>query len=588
MTGGDRGAPFVGLDLVTEHQLAIVLAANDLFVMACPGSGKTRATAVRVVRLLSEGKRVAATSYTNVGVQQLRKVTSSEAGHVIPGHSFMGTLHAFLLRYVFYPFGHLVMGCTVRPRLLASDDAWQDVVFHGDQRIRAPLSRFFFAPTGALAFRGALPKGIGSREEAAALGQGQARELKLKAAKLGLASSDDCMYWSLQVLQRFPDISEAVAMRFDEIVVDEAQDTSAVQLECLRSLKMSGGLTSLVLVGDLEQSIFSFQGADPRACKDLAQAAALAAIELTENHRSSQVICDTAAKFRGRRSPDTAVGEHATCTWAPEVILYEPGNPAAAVLHFERRLEALGIPSEDSAVLARNNDLVADLNAGRESGGIRPWVRVLGQATYASRTGATLTRREMEAVDRLIGYAAWGKHELVDLDSAQRRQVREAAMQLLEDAPDLSLPLDTWIQQARAVLSVCVQAIETSPYRAAGHLLQRSSGDATKPASQVFGSRRSGLRAQTIHDIKGESRDAVLLVASEKATSSRVSQATAWSLPLRETQFEPDEELRLVFVALTRARRFCSIALPSNTEVSVLDAFQRSGFLLNRAGGLTL
>src|SRR5919109_1622433 len=101
---------------LTEHQLRAVSAEGGIFLVACPGSGKTRAGGVRFARLIDEGRRVAATSYTNIGVEQVRGVVTAQLGMTVGPRSFVGTLHQFLLRHVFYPFGHLAMRCTTGPR----------------------------------------------------------------------------------------------------------------------------------------------------------------------------------------------------------------------------------------------------------------------------------------------------------------------------------------------------------------------------------------------------------------------------------------------------------------------------------------
>jgi DNA helicase-2/ATP-dependent DNA helicase PcrA len=151
--------------------------------------------------------------------------------------------------------------------------------------------------------------------------------MKRRYAAAGYASLDDSMHWSLEVLRRHPDLARAVAGRFEELQVDEAQDTSELQLACLHGLCATGRLGSLVLIGDIEQSIFSFQGASPEGCRALAQARGLETIELVENYRSSQRICDVAVHFCAREAPDCAVGPTAECPWAPELILYDPDPP---------------------------------------------------------------------------------------------------------------------------------------------------------------------------------------------------------------------------------------------------------------------
>ena len=135
------------------------------------------------------------------------------------------------------------------------------------------------------------------------------------------------MFWSLQVLRRFPAVAAAVAGRFDEILVDEAQDTSELQLACLAELCTTDRLRSLVLVGDLEQSIYSFQGASPQALADLVGQRNLTPMSLVENHRSSQHLCDAAVHFCSRHEPDRAVGEYADHSDRPEILFYDRRNP---------------------------------------------------------------------------------------------------------------------------------------------------------------------------------------------------------------------------------------------------------------------
>jgi ATP-dependent DNA helicase UvrD/PcrA len=91
-----------------------------------------------------------------------------------------------------------------------------------------------------------------------------------ETAAVGLVNYDDALYWSYRVLNDHPDLADAVVRRFDEILIDEAQDCSPLQVACLRAL-VEAGLTSLVLVGDFDQSIYGFQGAAPQLCESLAE-----------------------------------------------------------------------------------------------------------------------------------------------------------------------------------------------------------------------------------------------------------------------------------------------------------------------------
>jgi len=566
---------------LTEHQLRAVDAERDVFLVSCPGSGKTRTGGVRFARLVDEGRRVAATSYTNVGVNQIREVVSGQLGIAVPPTSFVGTLHQFLLRYVFYPFGHLVMHCHSAPRLIADEAGWSAVVFGGNQRVRAPLSRFRFRPDGTLCFRGELPRGVRSREEAAALEQDQAMRMKRASAARGYASLDDSMHWSLEVLRHHPGIARAVAGRFEELQVDEAQDTSELQLACLRDLCATGALDSLVLIGDIEQSIFSFQGASPAGCRALADERSLQTIDLGENHRSSQRICDVAVHFCARATPDRAVGSAADCPWAPELILYNPHHPASAVERFRDRLRELEIDEAGAAVLARANALVEELNGQQQPVPCESRPLSLGRATMAIRGAGTLGLRQVEAVDKVVAYTAWDAADLSVLDTTQRRAVRRVSMAVLRSAPPLNGDLRNWIRSTARIMGTAIAALTDAPAHQSGQVLRSRADQEGVVAADAFATPPQTLRAQTVHDLKGESREAVLVVADRLRSRTRGPQGALWGRPLLGEAVQPEdaEELRIVFVALTRAQRYCAVALPTDTPDAVIHGFQAAGFV---------
>lgn len=563
---------------LTEHQLRAVEPHADIFLTACPGSGKTRATGVRVARLADEGKRVAACSYTNVGVEQIRRVLATDLGRSLDSRQFIGTLHGFLLRFVLYPFGHLATSSTRSLRLIGDDAGWDDVLF-GNARTRLPVSRFRFQPDGSLCVRSVPMKFPLSKEDAAATGQTYALRLKREAAARGIVSFDDAMYWALEVLRKCPEIAAAVAARFDEIVVDEAQDTSELQLACLHALHETGRLTSLVLVGDLEQSISAYTGASRSGCQGLAEARALAPVDFVENHRSSQKICDVAVHFCDRSEADTAVGDDAACPWDPEIILYPKGQPGSAAERFRERLDELGEDVAQAAVLARNNALVDELNGRAVPVEVRPRPLAVGRAVSALRGGGALGRRDLEAVDRVIAFCAADIADLSLLDRSQRWRVRQASMDLLRGAPGLGIDCRSWIQGTAQVLGTAVGTLVDEPRHKPGQVLASNARQSAHSAKDVFTPVQHELRAQTVHDIKGESRSSVLVVVDHRRSSRRTAQSTLWSSPLRgETVSEGEaEELRIAFVALTRARRYCAIALP-NSDPAAVDAFEAAGF----------
>jgi DNA helicase-2/ATP-dependent DNA helicase PcrA len=568
---------------LSPAQRNAVHAEGNFILAACPGSGKTRTVGVRVAwRAVNEpDQRVAVTSYTNTAVAQMRAV-SRDLGVTLGPQHFAGTLHSFLLRYVVYPFASragVVAG--KRVRVQGPDACWRDVVF--DQKnpgIRMPVDYFTFDRRGEVIVH-RLPRDWYwmSTEDAVERGGDRARAIKRNYLRGGIVSLDDAMYLAMFILEKNQRIRQAVARRFHELVVDEAQDTSDTQLRCLELLHSTCELQSLVLIADFEQSIYRFQGASPAGCAALVKATALREVLLTENWRSSQAICNVTHTFVRRPLPDTAVGEHRDFGVAPEVLLYDPDKPSSAVDFFRRRLEELGLRPEESVVLARSRELTNEINGPARPVDCMKAVDALGDAAGAREVGRTLSRRQVARLDSLVADLAWGR-ELGHLEDDERWAVRQVSMAVLDRLPPLDRELRAWISDARAVLGEELRQLVVEPKHAPSNRLKTAKKHAGVTAAQRFvPGMRTGFSATTVHDVKGRSLAAVLLVL-DRARGKRPSQSSLFShCQDAEPEDEAEaEEFRIAYVALTRAERYCALGVSSGSPPDDLDRFENLGF----------
>lgn len=386
---------------LTEAQEEVVDHRGDFLLLACPGSGKTRAAAARVERL-SGSRRLAVCSYTNVGAERISTVLRDDFSTVLGPEHFVGTLHRFLLRYVLYPFARLV---GVRAGPWVRERSWPEIIVGGDNRKRIAINCFRCDPAGNLVVQGR-PRTIHEPDdELIAMVESSVRAEKRRLAAEGFVSFDDAIWLSLKILDLHPEIACAVAGRFEELVLDEAQDTSELQLAALGKLRESCALGSLVLVGDVEQSIYSFQGASAEGCLRLSREAELATLTLRQNHRCSQRICDVAAHFCDRNEPDEAVGIFAGCPIEPEVIHYPATEPAIAVALFRERLDEHAIDVDQAAILARGTKLVEELNGERPTIGKSARLVSLGTACATLRN-ATLSSEQVRSTELILAYCA--------------------------------------------------------------------------------------------------------------------------------------------------------------------------------------
>jgi DNA helicase-2/ATP-dependent DNA helicase PcrA len=566
--------------ILTDQQQAVVDAEGNLLLLACPGSGKTRSAAERASRLVgAPGTKVAICSYTNVGAERIGRMLTDELGIVLGREHFLGTIHKFLLRYVLRPYAHL-LGAERGP-FVHEGGGWPDLRVHDDNKQRITLDRFRYDADGRLVVT-QIPRGVSGTQEQiiASVGSDVTRRKTAIFKRAGILTADDAMFVALKLLRNLPDVAAAVAARFDELLLDEAQDTSELQLACLDVLHGTGALRSLVLVGDLEQSIFSFQGASAARCARLAEDRGLDLLMLDENHRSSQRICNVAINFCSRKTPDKAVGPHAACEIPPEVALYPAKDPGAAMAIYRARLAAHGLGDEDATVLARGWKVVDALNGQTPLFDDDDRQYRLGQLAARLAEG-TLTRRDVEGAQRLISYCAWDERHLGELDDDDRRRLRKSAGELLERLPPLGGDLRSWLVAARTVLHEVVSSLGTEVAHTGGQAIRTKPEHAQHLATDVFSPAPRDVHARTVHSFKGEDSDAVMVVIRRFHGSDPTSQLELWEAAVTGSDPDPEkaEEQRVLFVALTRARRYCLVALPDDARgQKVATSCARLGF----------
>lgn len=561
------------------QQQAVVDAQGNFLLLACPGSGKTRSAAARTARLVNEqASKVAVCSYTNVGADRIGKTLRENFALTLGSEHFLGTVHKFLLRYVVHPFAHL-LGAERGPSV--REEGWPAVRINNDNAQRITLDAFRRRPNGDLVVSSQPRTVSGTPDEIIASVRDEVLRRKGEIfRRWGILSADDAMWIALALIRDNPTIAAAVARRFDEVLVDEAQDTSELQLACLGLLYKTGNLESLVLVGDLEQSIYSFQGASAEGCQQLAGECGLSTLTLSENHRSSQLICNVAVHFCDRTTPDVAVGQHADCEITPEVLLYPRARPASTIGMFHSRLKHHGLEQQSSVVLGRSLKLVDQINGSTAL--FKPGDRQHTMGTIAARLEAgCLGATDVREAERLLAYCAWDTTHLDGLSPAQRSALKMAVSDLFRGLPLLSGDVRTWLVSARTALQGAATSLTGNIAHSGGRVITTRSDHASVQAREVFVTTTSRLlAARTVHSFKGEDSDAVMVVI-RRPHSDPTSQLELWEAAIGGTDLDPEraEERRVLFVALTRARRYCLVALPDDQRgIAVAETCDALGF----------
>lgn len=579
---------------LTEEQRRVAFSKSGLFVVkACPGSGKTFTVGARLHRLVKEWQfphvGVAAISFTNVAWQEIEHYLANDFDMEVPLHypHFLGTIDSFINQFIFLPFGHRVMACAGRLELTGPpyDQTEPIGTWLWWPRDAAEcwkycrLNSFSYDVAGRLTITGPDPyRHFGNCQS----GHVECGRLKRVFNQAGFATQADANYFAMKALTDYPAIAEALARRFPVVILDEAQDTSRIQMRILDAL-IKAGLEEVILVGDPYQAIYEWRDAEPRLFEEKFQAWGENCTWLTENWRSTQSICHLACRLACSGKPMYARNEEVRAfDHQPVFYGYESASDLPNLFEaFREHCEGLGIGASSISVLARTRDFVNDVLPGTvPRTGLSPWregdwlTRQVAHAKYLSDRAAArdgLRKLERAAYRHLTGRANCRSEEVADFArSVGLGEWRGTLFGLLEALPDTQGKLSDWVLAANDVLARCPLFENASlaikqdrrPHRYSDWTFQDAFQDPETPGQP------DDVVRGTIHSAKGRGLDAVFLALKTKGAAGRHYPNMFGSNLLDE------EELRLVYVAVTRARKALAIAVPNRH----LDAWRR--FLL--------
>lgn len=310
-------------DSLSDKQKEIAYTRQGKFVVkACPGSGKTYSIAARfatkIIGHTHRSQGIATLSFTNVAWREIALEISKETDIPVPIQypHFLGTIDSFINRFIFLPFGHLVMNCGKRPVLVGEPyGIWTGKYFHDTlfDNVSYDINDQIYALD---------PQNMPAKWKENKHLKGIVTS-KNRLIGAGYANQSDANYFALKVLQRFPTITKALVARFPVLLVDEAQDTTDIQMAII-DLLIGHGLSDVVLVGDPDQAIFEWNEAKPGLFIKKFNDWRDNSLELNENRRSSQHICD----FTGELSSFDRVAEAINpevkdYQFLPEIVIYD-------------------------------------------------------------------------------------------------------------------------------------------------------------------------------------------------------------------------------------------------------------------------
>jgi DNA helicase-2/ATP-dependent DNA helicase PcrA len=571
----------------TKEQARVIEHERSAFVSACPGAGKTRVLVERARLLLrgkNTGKGIAFLSFTNAAVSMLEQRLRQEG--LLPSPAFphfIGTFDRFLWQFLIAPFG--VPGCVCQPRLIPDKD--QRMVRPNEKRRELPLE-CFDRLTGEVIPSAAKRLGFEPNEDprltkAYISAAASARERFLQRGELDFSDVRTFAAGLLKDGGRSLRLACALAGRFSEVIVDEAQDCNPADLEIIQWLRGAGITTKVIC--DPYQSIYAFRGGVTDELIAFGGSFDKSdQLSMSGNFRSSDPICRAIVALRpkdARAQADRALGEHGEVT-TPIYVLAYPGRgvPATVGERFRELVQIEGLDLKRCPVLA----------ATRRSG-----ARAIGQPSEDTTEDLTLrlatavtefhfafetgNRREyLEQVHRIVleiegrmGPKTY--HQYLAAEGIEPAEWRPRILTLVRELryDPASFPdSDAWHKRAKALLMKHLPPNGPSIAQRLRSNRGLAAALAVPPASSPS--------AQTIHAVKGMEFPGVCVVMTVSTTRG--------ILDYLETGAPIDlsEDARKIYVAASRAKRLLVIATPKQHAerlASMLTATSAPVNLLN-------
>jgi DNA helicase-2/ATP-dependent DNA helicase PcrA len=612
-------APFMA-GLNPEQRRAVEATEGPVLVLAGAGTGKTRVLTTRIAYLIASGlafpSQILAVTFTNKAAREMKERITRLVGGVAEGMPWLGTFHSIGTR-ILRRHAELV-GLKADFTILDTDDQIrlmrQVISVEGIDEKRWP-ARALASFIDGWKNRGLTPDKVPAGEAAAFAGGRGAKlyalyQERLKA--LNAADFGDLLLENLRLFREHPDVLKSYQERFRYILVDEYQDTNVAQYLWLRLIAQ--GRRNVACVGDDDQSIYGWRGAEVdnilRFEHDFPGATV---VRLERNYRSTGHILATASHLIARNEGRLGKTLHTEDEDGEKVTLsgaWDSEEEARLIGEEIEALQAKNHPLGEIAILVRISAQMRELEERFVTLGL-PY-RVIGGPRFYERAEIRDALAYLRCVanpaddlafERIVNVPKRGLGdatlEVMHRFARKDRIPLMQAARLLVETDELKPKPRGALRELVASFARWSQRIDTLRHSELAELVLEESGytdmwqkERTAESTGRLENLKELVRSmEEFPDLGGFLEHvALVLEVSDSDTTERVSIMTlhgakglefdtvflpGWEEGLFPNQRALDEngragleeERRLAYVGLTRARRRAKIYFASNRRI---------------------
>ena len=378
----------MSIDLNQELNSEQAKAAGNIhgpsLIIAGAGSGKTRMITYRIAYMLEQGikeSEILALTFTNKAAKEMSERIKSLTGLKLKGltastfHSFgLGLLKQYI-QYLGYKNNFTIYDTNDNMALLKQVIVSLDLEL-SNYNLYSLLSTFSDVKTGRI-------QGFQNKDGAA---NQIYQEWLLSQKAYNVVDFDDLILLPIRLFEKRPDVLEKVQERYRYIMVDEFQDTSLLQYKFISMIAKK--YRNICVVGDDDQSIYSWRGANYRNIQSFEEDfPERREFKLERNYRSTGTILEAANNLivhnKERKSKKLWTdGEEGSRIY---LISSEDEDDEAFMIAdgIKKRHEKNGIPYSEFGILVRTNSLINTLENALMENGIQ--AQVSGASSFFDR-----------------------------------------------------------------------------------------------------------------------------------------------------------------------------------------------------------
>ncbi len=524
-------------------------------VSAGPGAGKTHWLVNHIKNILhksnrlSNSKKIACITYTNVAVHTIMNRLSNSSNNAV-----VSTIHSFLYKYVIKPYLRFIAeeyGVDIK-----KVDGHDDIILTGytfieelkqrtkQQRIRDNnaiaealyKAKWRFVDDNTIVVKPDYPM----RVDGYSISNATYLEYKKMAWSLGVLHHDDVLYFSYQLIKKYPYILDVLRAKFPYFFVDEFQDSNPIQVNILNMIGQNE--TIVGVIGDKAQSIYGFQGADPSQF-DRFSLDGILNYHMLDNRRSTNEIID----FLDHIRPDFLQNRfHNRTGEKPMLVIGDK------ITNFITCRDI--VAGENLCTLTRTN---VESNIMKREAGVIPPSNLFG--LIAQNDNNSKRRKVICTFTRAVEFARNKRYKDAIKEMKSLTRFDPSYKEAKRSIETLQKLVDAYSQYSSLTLKEFSDYISSNVIKLAkptkGNAFELYNSSTYQQLAICVNIVDDNSLNRTIHKAKGDEFDNVMLILESEKDLEFLSEPNL-----------NDEEHRIMYVAASRAKKRLFISVPTLSQ----------------------